>query len=372
MYNKKQSCYFCGKLVSKIARHYQECHAKEREVAIAMSFNKKSPERAKQLEKLRLLGNYHHNMKVLEIGEGELIVMRRPSNNESCDPKDFLPCSYCYGFLKRQDLWKHGSSCQFKPAETKKHQNLQANARMMIASATNKGTSSKMCEVITSMRNDEITIVAKNDELIKEVGEMFVMKHGKKTVQSHVSSKMRELARLLVQLRKCDNNQTASLSDFIKPEKFNCMIESVKAVSKFNQDPNSEDEVKIPSLALKLGHSLKKCVNVIRGQALRQKDKELLGDAEDFEKLLESEWSFSISHHSLETLADRKYNKVDLLPITEDLEKLKKNIDTQISVSSKALHCHKPRVGDWSSLAHATLTRIIMLNKRRGNFHHGR
>jgi hypothetical protein len=43
-----------------------------------------------------------------------------------------------------------------------------------------------LCEIIASMRNDEITIVARNDELIKKVGEMLVMKHGKKTVPSQV------------------------------------------------------------------------------------------------------------------------------------------------------------------------------------------
>jgi hypothetical protein len=161
-------------------------------VAVAMSFNKGSPERAKQFEKLRLLGNYHHNMKVLEIGEGELIVMRRPTKGESCDADDFLPCTYCLGFMKRQYLWKHCKSCQFKPTDgcsgKKRHQNLQANARLMVTSATNKGTSSMLCEIIASMRNDEIIIVARNDELIKKVGEMLVIKHGKKTVPSQVST----------------------------------------------------------------------------------------------------------------------------------------------------------------------------------------
>ena len=72
VYDKKQDCYYCVKLVCKIARHYEQKHPSERQVAIALSFNKGSPTRKKQLEKLRLLGSYHHNVTVLETGKGEL------------------------------------------------------------------------------------------------------------------------------------------------------------------------------------------------------------------------------------------------------------------------------------------------------------
>lgn len=70
---------------------------------------------------------------------------------------------------------------------------------------------------------------------------------------------------------------------------------------------------------MKIGHSLKKCVNILRGNALRRKDKEAQEDADNFEKLIESEWSHRVSHHSLGALSTRKFNKVGLLPLAEDL-----------------------------------------------------
>ena len=66
------------------------------------------------LEKLRLLGNYHHNLNVLETGKRELIVFRRPTSGKQCSPSDFLPCNYCLGFIRRQE-WKHVKLCKFKP-----------------------------------------------------------------------------------------------------------------------------------------------------------------------------------------------------------------------------------------------------------------
>lgn len=76
IYDKKQSCFYCQKMVSKVARPYQVVYANDTEVANALKFRKKSYGRKKELERLRLLGNYQHNLQVLETKCGQLIVMR--------------------------------------------------------------------------------------------------------------------------------------------------------------------------------------------------------------------------------------------------------------------------------------------------------
>jgi hypothetical protein len=76
VYDRRHACLFCGELSSKIARHITTKHKEEKEVAVALSFRKKSKERKKELTRLRLKGDYHHNMNMLETGEGELVVVR--------------------------------------------------------------------------------------------------------------------------------------------------------------------------------------------------------------------------------------------------------------------------------------------------------
>ena len=107
VYDKKQACYYCGKLFSKIARHYEHEHWSKREVAMAVSLDKGSPTRKKSLGKLRLLSNYQYNLTVLETGRGELILKTPPASDEKCIPGDYLPCQYCFSFIKQQNLWKH-------------------------------------------------------------------------------------------------------------------------------------------------------------------------------------------------------------------------------------------------------------------------
>ncbi|XP_068694511.1 uncharacterized protein [Montipora foliosa] len=364
VYDKRQACFYCGVLVSKIARHYELKHKTERDVAIALSFNKRSPTRKKHLEKLRLLGNYHHNLNVLETGKGELIVFRRPTSGKECSPSDFLPCNYCLGFIRRQELWKHVKLCKFKPEgdEFPKHRKVQEKARLQLFPAIY--SDSILCQLFATMKSDQISLIARNDWLIKEIGVLLIEKHGEKQ-NNFVSQKMRELARLLLQLRKTSVNADANLSDFIKPQEFDVVVSAVKALSKFQFD-DGVHQVATPSLALKIGHSLKKCVNVLRGHALRRKDDSLLEDVDNFEKLIEAEWSHRVSHHSLRALGTQKFNRVELLPLAEDLEKLRKSVLSIMQSTAQVLQEGQPQLESWSKLAQATLARLVMFNKRRG------
>ncbi|XP_068712639.1 uncharacterized protein [Montipora foliosa] len=364
VYDKRQACFYCGVLVSKIARHYELKHKTERDVAIALSFNKRSPTRKKHLEKLRLLGNYHHNLNVLETGKGELIVFRRPTSGKECSPSDFLPCNYCLGFIRRQELWKHVKLCKFKPEgdEFPKHRKVQEKARLQLFPAIY--SDSILCQLFATMKSDQISLIARNDWLIKEIGVLLIEKHGEKQ-NNFVSQKMRELARLLLQLRKTSFNADANLSDFIKPQEFDVVVSAVKALSKFQFD-DGVHQVATPSLALKIGHSLKKCVNVLRGHALRRKDDSLLEDVDNFEKLIEAEWSHRVSHHSLRALGTQKFNRVELLPLAEDLEKLRKSVLSIMQSTAQVLQEGQPQLESWSKLAQATLARLVMFNKRRG------
>ena len=83
-----------------------------------------------------------------------------------------------------------------------------------------------------------------------------------------------------------DFSPNAQLSDFIKPEKLDVVINAVKSLSKF-QFQDGVQRVANPSLSLKVGHSLKKCVAILRGWAFRRKDKDLEEDADSFKQLLD-------------------------------------------------------------------------------------
>ena len=293
IYDKRQACYYCKKLYPKIARHYQAVHAKESEVVKALAFPVKSTERKRELERLRLLGNFHHNTEVLETKCGELIVMRRPTESETISPDEFQPCTHCYGFVRHNELWRHSKTCPFKKMkeggededEEHRSKNLQQQSRLLLLSQK-PSQCSLLNETIASMKSDEITIAARHDDLILKYGTHLAEKVGGERLHE-VSQGMRQLARLLLDLREKSSNESSNLEHFMKPEHFDLIIASVKSVCSFDQSGKTS-AIGIPSLALKLGHSIRKCAAILTGKALRQKDNVLLTDQQNLEKLIAS------------------------------------------------------------------------------------
>ncbi|XP_028417721.1 uncharacterized protein LOC114542174 isoform X2 [Dendronephthya gigantea] len=364
VYDRKHACTYCGQLCAKIARHLVTKHKMEEEVMSALAHKKKSSERRTILDKLRLQGDYHHNMNTLETGEGELIIVRRPGEDGKYRVEDFLPCEFCLGFFRRWDLWKHQTSCPHKTESSGQYKHVQQSAKMLIAPIITGTDNAALSRILCSMNRGEIAEIVKKDELIKALGAFLLEKDGERDRQL-VSQKMREMGRLLQRLKIVEKNEKAQLSDFIRPEKFDVVIRAVKETAGFKDPDHGLLDVSIPSLALKLGHSLSKCATLLHNQAIRARNEEMAKEIKDFQKLMRSEWEYKISHHSLSTLKDRKMNSVQVLPLAEDMAMLRQFVDKEITETSSQLK-ESPTPNNWNALARLLLARVVMLNKRRG------
>lgn len=352
----------------KISRHLEDRHFKEPEVAKAMALRVGSKERKLTLEKLRLLGNFHHNQKVLSLKEGELKVIRRPSPCDSeLDATDFLPCVHCYGFIRKKELWKHVKTCQFKLGKkVVSNRHLRIESAMLLADPVSPDDTKGqlISHVLSIMQQDSITEAVEGDEVILTFG-ATLMEKGGSNESSYISQRMREIARLLLELRKHDQSD-ASLCEFIKPGKFDLVIKAVKNVSGYflPKDGNSAG-FRTPSLALKLGNTLRKCAAIIRGFALRRNQSEMKEDVNSYLQLHDSEWSIKISSVALSTLSERKFNNPEILPLTDDLLGLRKFQLQEIERLTAEVGT-EPTRPKWSELAEVTVTRLILFNKRRG------
>ena len=87
-------------------------------------------------------------------------------------------------------------------------------------------------------------------------------------------------------------------------------------------ESSSGPRMNTPSLALKIDYNLNKTAGLFRGNALHCQEKKLEDTALGFLHLYELEWNSRISSRALDSLHTSKQNKVVLLPLTSDLEKL--------------------------------------------------
>ena len=188
--------------------------------------------------------------------------------------------------------------------------------------------------VISAMKNDRISFMARHNKVILQFGAAILQKVGRKNT-NYVLQRMRQLARLLLKLRLRSQEKEATFENFIDTSKFDDLIEAVKELCGFNQE--SQLDIGIPFLALKLGHSIKRCAQVVKCSALWRKDEIGIKKAKRFIDLFESEWTAKISSQSLSSLGSKKQNWVYYLSFAEDLTRLKDHLDSKMESLSSAL-----------------------------------
>jgi len=362
-HDKHHACYYCQKLVTNIWRHYQLQHSAEDEVQQINAV--KGKEKKLRINTLRMLGDYCHNVQVLSQKSGELIIVRRPTVSKLTSYTDFLPCVGCKGFFLRTELWRHCKTCELRKQQSES--SCQKEGLMLIAPVlyTAGVVSPPLAAVLATMASDNISLAAKNDSLILTYGSL-VAQSCTAAQYTYVSQRMRQLARLLMELRNATETPDADLSSFLKPEKFDSVVAAVWKLCDYAECTKTEPaKLKVPSLALKLGYALRKCSTLLINKALREKSIEQERDAECFIRLYDSEWQSKVSSIALKTITIAKRNTPDLIPVTADLMKLKQYLQSAIAELTERL-CAEPTVENYINLVECTLSRVILFNKRRG------
>nr|XP_055064531.1 uncharacterized protein LOC129447001 isoform X2 [Misgurnus anguillicaudatus] len=357
-YNKKQYCLYCSKPYAKMARHLEFVHRNEVEVAKAVAFPKRSKERRVQLNLLRKKGNFAHNTDVVRKGEGEMIACYRPKKCKN--PKEFIHCIHCQGLYNKLSLWKHIKNCPLKPKDDDAQGRKRVRSLCALKTPVGLEVSKGFKKVLSLMNYDEVSRVIHSDRCIMQLGEhMFNRMGSDVTKHDYIRQKMREVGRLLLEARRITPLKT--MEDFMIPANFKHVISAVKVVSGFDEEKNS---YRIPSLALKLGHSLKKICSIVESNAMMYGDHERAECARDFRKVHQARWNEYISAGAITTLKEAKWNAPQIIPFTQDVKVLHAHLEKKRDkFLNKLKNC--PSADSYAALAKVTLSQVILFNRRR-------
>ena len=169
-----------------------------------------------------------------------------------------------------------------------------------------------------------------------------------------ISQRMRILARLYIILQE-KNKQGNSLVDFLKPDTFDLLLSCTKELGGFSYQTTEGEKVACfskPSLPLKIGYSLEKCAMILKGIGIKTRKPYLIRNTEDFLELYKLEWTPQISSVCLKPMDANKFNKVMLLPLMEDIMKVRSSLKKRIPVLTKQVS-DSPTLEDWRALAEA-------------------
>lgn len=214
------------------------------------------------------------------------------------------------------------------------------------------------------MKVDPISTYCKSDVLIVIYGNKLCNKHYNNDDQSkYIANKLRELARLTLHMRKiCPDVKT--LDDIINPKLFTKVVVAVTDLCGWDAEKRS---IATPSLGIKLGQLLTKVSAIVASRAIQSKNSnhEDRKRAKDFQYLIEREWDDEIAKQSRTELETRKWNKPQLIPLTEDLVKLKKHLLAVQKQSISDLEKSNTDLRAYKELTSSTLASIIIFNRRR-------
>ncbi|CAG9773503.1 unnamed protein product [Ceutorhynchus assimilis] len=314
--NKGQACYFCQRIVQNAARHFELLHKR--------------------------VGNFYHNTEVLATKKGNLILVRRPTEDESrfSTATDYGPCPFCLGFMLKKHLWHHvKNSCTAKPQKDDQNtgRHVIAESHALLNDAFGRDFSTDfVANILSKLRDDDIGIYCKEDQLIQRYGAMMFEKYG--TTQCElIRQGMRQLARLTLKLREIDKSKR-QLTDFLVPEMFDLIIQGTKSLCVTHQNIALRPEFELPSLALKIGRSGEAARMTLVAYSSRpkwsdQSTEELKHSLTDFEKKLADQLT-------LVEIVGKRGRKVPVL-LTQDV---KSSVDKLIQTRESPGAIKKPKI----------------------------
>jgi len=360
VFDKNHYCLYCSKPSTNLRKHLWAKHKDEDYVKDVLTQAKHSKKRKLLLDKLRNLGDFQHNSEVRCRGEGEIIPWRCPP--EPVSANDYVPCPDCFAYFHKEHLWRHHQDCAFCTKADGKHsfKSIKAEAELLLPSTVEVSLAFRE-QIFTMMSKDHIGLVAQNDQTLASFGENMFKRLGHlKHLHTHISAKMRELARLVIAVRKLDSNVTW-MADVLCPEKFNTVLTAVKELCGYTEDSH---KYHIPSLAIKLGHSIKMCCKLSICVSIRLKDTMTRQSREDFLYLCQQEWTSNVSSAALSTLSSAKLNRPQVLPLTEDI----RSLNSYILSERRRYQTELRKVvtfENWTGLLKVTVVGVILFNRRR-------
>lgn len=306
--------------------------------------------------KMKNAGDHKHNLEVLKGGGGELVVKKKVQKTSAVG--DFVPCPNCLGYYYHRDLWRH--KCPV-PMEMKKRSMKREGRLLMHYQEAEENNAVQ--SIFEGMRLDKVSMVVKNDSLIKLFAQRECKLHfHDKDRHNHTRNKLRELGRLIVALREI-TGKNHPLSDYICPGEYQHIVDATKAVAGFKNSI-----VATPSIALKLGQSLARCAALMKAKAIEDGDSLTRQNCEDFIQIYQSKWNEDISSVALRSLSEAKRNNIKAIPLSDDIALLSNHLNSESSKTKEKLENAKDTFeikANWERLEQITLTQIIMFNRRR-------
>ena len=110
----KHTCVICGQVIGskkRINQHLLKDH-RDKKCVMKLKQHKGHTLKSLKLMLLWMLGDYKHNMQVLETGHGQLHISvsdleQSGLQKKTCIPADYFICVFCFQFIRKDGMTCH-------------------------------------------------------------------------------------------------------------------------------------------------------------------------------------------------------------------------------------------------------------------------
>lgn len=256
---KKNYCTFCKSHVTNLCRQIETKHYDTNEGKLLDNINKTIKDsKEKRIAKLQVTDSLRKTFnaewnqtyfKLTNQSPNEAlktgfipVTFRHKKTNRSGSTDDSVQCRHCLGMYLRKKLCVHVkykcpvfNKMKGSPLKSPKKPEIPGKKKHSLPLVRHhpKVSDELTLEILTYMRYDEIAIVAKSDPLILQMGSEFHKSRRHETEKKYCSREMRDMARLLIQLRK-EKTEIKELKDCFNPIYFTCLTKAVEVLNGYD------------------------------------------------------------------------------------------------------------------------------------------
>ncbi|XP_074039988.1 uncharacterized protein [Leptinotarsa decemlineata] len=355
---RKHHCAYCDVQVNNFARHLERQHGDELEVGRFLALDKKDPNRKRIINKIRKEGDFIS-------GNCIPVQKRKFDNNKGASSDTLLPCIHCKGYYMKNTLRRHVARCSLnaeKKNNNRRHRH-QSDSQTLLAGYFGPNDPLRISGVLQSLKADIVSLVAKRDKIICEVGRRYVKCHKERHLISVAKRYMRRLARIVIEVRKILEDKSLTLASLLHPTKFKYIVIAVKSITNYDAGQKAFGS---PSFALQMGTLIKKAIAAYYSLEVQENmNSDKLDELNVMKKLIEEEWAIEISTEAAQNINVKRFNKPTIVPIAEDLAKLKVYLESILSAAKEHLIQNDKNENAFRAIIEAAYCSLLLFNKRR-------
>ena len=357
--DKVHYCSICDKS-TKLCGHFLAHHQGSNELV-----GSEIEKRQKMID-VQNKRDHLRNKEVLERGQ-ENIKVKQKMTLKPHNIQDFLPCPDCFGYFHFKDIQFHKCVGRSESATTK---GKVLSGRLLLPLTPghvkpNSFDEMKLLELFSRLKRDPVGMIVRRDQAIHELALRETRKKAFDSDQpQYLRHKLREVARLVIIMRKLSGKADGHLVDFLKGSNLKMVLQAIRELSSYSEGISYYEN---PSAAKKMGLTLKRCALLMQLKAIKEGDDELRKDCEHFIRAFDVGWNEWISSFFSRTFYRRRPNGMKRLPSVRDVQVLTEYLakcaeNAKIAMQNSKTLAEKTYARQ--ILCKALLSQVILFNRR--------